>query len=1486
MQSTTLTGYRLSPQQEHLWQFNPTANSQCSITIQGNLNPEILKFAIQNIVNQYEIFRTNFACLPQTTVPVQIIRDRQSISLDYYDWDSLPIPNQNLKMAELSQQQSYKTVNLETESLLQLTLVKLSAKKHVLLVTLPTAIADVISLQNFVREISIFYTAAINNQEVDNDILQYADIAEWQHELLLEPKGKAYWQNKNISSLPIKLPFEQHLNQDIQYKSLKVNIVKQRNDNLPVNYASWLLTCWIVLLWRNTDVVEITINSLYDGRKHEELRSAIGLFAKYLPLEFSLKPDLSFSQVWQQVQASVEEAYQWQDYFVGQQNERDFTDLPIAFDFIESLPQYTAGEISFAISQQYACIDRCKLKLSCWHQDDDLLLELHYDPRIYQAQDICRLTEQFQQLLTSAANNPQTLISELEILGDREKHQLLTEFNNTQTPRPSYQLIHQLFAAQAARTPDNIAVIFQEEKLTYDELNRRADKLANYLQQLGVKPETVVGICVEKSLEMIIGILAILKAGGAYLPLDPAYPQERLAFVLQDTQAPIVLTQQKLVQKLPTHLAKVLCLDTDLQDIETASQSNYVVHSTNLAYIIYTSGSTGKPKGVQISHQNLVHSTQARINYYQESVTSFLLLSSFAFDSSVAGIFWTLCSGGALILPQPKGEQDIPYLLDLITQHQISHVLSLSSLYALLLEQAKPVQLASLQNVIVAGESCLPALVTHHQQLLPQTSLYNEYGPTEGTVWSSATKLSIPVSIGRPIANTQIYLLNSRLHPVPLGVAGEVYISGDGIARGYYNRPELTAERFIPHPFSDVQGLRLYKTGDLARYLADGNIEFLGRIDQQVKIRGFRIELGEIETAIMQHPSIRTSIVVARKDKSDFQRLIAYIIPESGQIAPTFTQLHQFLQSQLPDYMMPSALACISTIPRLPNGKIDLKSLPDPELSRTFVAPRTTTEKTLAQIWQQVLRLQQVGIHDNFFELGGDSIVSIQMVSKANRAGLKLTPRQIFEQPTIAQLGALALATPTTAIEQGLVTGAVPLTPIQHWFLAQNQPDAHHWNQSLLLEVAPGCNPDLWEQILQHLLDHHDALRLNFQQQESDWQQIISSQQREVFTKVDLSALPEVEQKLAIETTATKLQASLNLAESLVKFAWFDLGRSRSRLLIIVHHLAIDGVSWRILIEDLQTAYQQLSQGEAITLPAKTTSWQTWALHLQEYSQSLKQLNYWSTQLQKPATALPVDDAGGKNTVAEANTVSVYLSQQETQALLQEVHQAYRTQINDVLLTALLQTLTQWTAESSFLLELEGHGREEVFADVDLSRTVGWFTTHFPVWLEWQDSDLGNILKAVKEQLRSLPDRGFDYGVLRYLSNAREKLPVSQAEVLFNYLGQTDQILSSSLFVRAAESIGANRSPRGRRNYLLEITAVVLGDRLQVNWTYSQQIHHRTTIEKLAADFIAKLRSLIVYCQAPPDAGYTPSDFPQAKLNSQDLNKFLAKFNRPSEETN
>ncbi|WP_298917457.1 amino acid adenylation domain-containing protein [uncultured Nostoc sp.] len=906
-----VVGYRMSPQQEHLWRLKSITQdnhyiAQCAVSIDGKLDVEILKKSLQDVVNQHEILRTSFQCLPGMAIPLQVIADSQDISINYYDGSDFDAEEKDNKIDLFLTRHKFNNSNLS-----QIDLIKSVPNQHILLVSLPAMIADAIGIRNWVHEVSRSYTTNINNQQSSDEVLQYADIAEWQHELLTAEDvnlGKAYWKQQEFPNLfDIRPPFEKKVAEDVvvfEPKTFRLelgknflvdiqNILQKPTDSL----ADFLLTCWQIVLWRNLDKPDIVVGRLYDGRKHQELQAVIGLFAKYLPLASHLQPDLLFKQLWQQVQESVSQAHQWQDYFSWQEYSKnlaiDF--LPYCFEFTEQAQQASVDTLTFNLYKEYACIDRFKLKLSCIRQQDDLVVNLYYDAKLFPLEDIQRLAAQFQQLLSSVIYNPDAAISELEILNDCELQQVLFEFNNTQVDYNRSQLIHQLFEAQAESVPDNIAVVVNNQQLTYRELNERANQLAHYLHKLGVQAEVFVGICVERSLSMAIGILAILKAGGAYVPLDPTYPSERLQFILQDTQTPVLLTQQSLLQDLLETQAKIICLDADWEIIASESHNNPAVAMTsaNLAYIIYTSGSTGKPKGVQITHQNLVNSTQARLNYYQEPVGSFLLLSSFAFDSSVAGIFWTLCSGGTLVFPQVGGEQDISYLLNLISQNQVTHLLSLPSLYNVILEQANQQELVSLRSVIVAGESCSAELVIRHLEKLPQVALFNEYGPTETTVWSTVYHCCSPeignsVSIGRPITNAQIYLLDRNLHPVPLGVAGEVYIGGDGLARGYLNRPDLTAERFIRNPFEEVEGSRLYKTGDLARYLADGNIEFLGRIDQQIKIRGFRIELGEIEAVLKRNPAVDEVIVVARSEsKSYFQNEDSYIDPKNTEILVT-----------------------------------------------------------------------------------------------------------------------------------------------------------------------------------------------------------------------------------------------------------------------------------------------------------------------------------------------------------------------------------------------------------------------------------------------------------------------------------------------------------------------------------------------------------------------------------------------------------------------
>ncbi|QIR40544.1 amino acid adenylation domain-containing protein [Tolypothrix sp. PCC 7910] len=1036
MQTAIIEGFPLSPQQEHLWSLQQVDNksiyrSDCIISITGNLDIKCLELALQVVVNRHEILRTCFRCLPGMTIPVQEITNSKVNLSQIYNLIDFTAEEQEIQIKAIIQDLRCLPFDLEKGLNLQNAVITLSLEHHLLYHGLPAICGDSVTFQNLTREIASAYSGS-SEHELSEKPLQYADFSEWQNQILASAEteiGRKYWLKQNLFILEnLKLHCELDNSNKHQFSPKILKSIIEHDLVQPIKFLSnknntsidvFLLTCWQILLWRLLEQSEIIIGVGVDGRQYDELKSSLGLFAKYLPLTFHLTENLTFSQVLQQVSESVVEINKWQECFTWEQvnsSAKKLTNFPFGFDFQQETFSFDAGNVTFAIQQQYTCIEKFKIRLAGDKQAEALNLEFHYDSNLFHVESIELIAEQFSQLLTSIIQHSDELISKLNILSDRTLHQILFKFNKTDANYPKNKCIHQLFIEQVERTPNNIAVAFNQEQITYTELNARANQLAHYLQSLGVGAEVLVGISVERSLEMLIGILGILKAGGAYVPLDPHYPQERLAFMLEDTQVSVLLTQQHLLEGLPKHNAQTICIDTDWKTIAQESQENPLITASgeNLAYIIYTSGSTGKPKGVAIAHHNLVHSTTARISYYQEPVTSFLLLSSFAFDSSVAGIFWTLCCGGTLHLPAEGVQREVPQLVELISQHCISHLLSLPSLYNLILQQAQPEQLNSLCAVIVAGEACPLELVENHTQFQSETSLFNEYGPTEASVWSSvyhchSVETKTQISIGRPIANTQIYILDSHLHPVPIGVTGEIYISGEGLARGYLHQPAITSENFIPHPFNQIPGMRLYKTGDLGRYLNDGNIEFLGRIDNQVKIRGFRIELGEIETLLNQHPNVQETVVIAREDVPGNKRLVAYVVPHLKS-ATTVNELRNFLQDKLPEFMLPSAVVLLKEFPLSPNGKVDKKALPAPEqissdLIGEFVAPRTPVEEMLTQMWEQVLKVEKVSIYDNFFELGGHSLLTTQLLAKVKEAfNLDISLRSLLENPTVAGL--------------------------------------------------------------------------------------------------------------------------------------------------------------------------------------------------------------------------------------------------------------------------------------------------------------------------------------------------------------------------------------------------------------------------------------------------------------------------------------------------
>jgi amino acid adenylation domain-containing protein/non-ribosomal peptide synthase protein (TIGR01720 family) len=1513
----------LSFAQQRLWFFDQFEagksfyNLPGAIRLKGKLNVAVLEQTFNEIVNRHEALRSTFTEVQGQ--PIQVIAPPVSrLRLPVIDLRELPQSDREAAVKQLSAKEAQQPFDLELGPLLRTSLLQLSEEEYILLLTMHHIVSDGWSIGVLAQELATIYEAlsAGNQPQLPELPVQYADFAIWQRNWLcgeVLQTQLAYWKQQLEGAPPLlELPADrprppiqtsEGATQSLLLSQELTAALKNLSQREDVTLFMTLLAAFKALLYRYTGRTDLLVGSPIANRNRAEIEGLIGVFVNTLVLRTDVSGDPTFRELLQRLREVTLGAYAHQDLPFEKlveelQPERSLSYNPVFQVMFQlrnnPMPPLDLPGLTLSMLEVETNTTQCDLSLDLEEVGERLQASVEYSTDLFDRATITRMLGHLQTLLEGIVANPEQRLWSLPLLTAAEKQQLL-QWNNTFAQYPQDKCIHQLFEEAVSLSPDAVAVVFEGEELSYRELNARANQLARHLRSLGVEPEVLVGICVERSPLMVIGLLGVLKAGGAYVPLDPNYPKERLAFMLEDSSVQVLLAPEKLLEKLPPHSARVVCLDSGWEEIAFYSSENprSGVKPENLAYVIYTSGSTGKPKGVLIEHRSLVNYTTAAIAEYGiEKRDRVLQFASISFDASAEEIYPCLTSGATLVLRTDSMLDSAGVFLEKCRTWNLT-VLSLPTAYwhelTALLSQETWVLAPSLRLTIIGGEKALPErLKTWIERVGQQVRLVNTYGPTEATVVGTICELSAAdatlreLPIGRPIGNVQTYILDCNGQPVPTGIPGELHVGGAGLARGYLNRPDLTAEKFIPSPFSNKPGSRLYKTGDLTRYRPDGNIEYVGRIDNQVKIRGFRIELAEIEAVLSQHPAVRESAVLVWFEANARKRLVAYVVPDAREQNSSLSssELRQFLQERLPEYMVPSAFVLRSKLPLTPNGKLDRKALPAPdrdrpELEEAFATPSTAIEKILAEIWAQVLGLEQVGIDDNFFELGGDSILSIQVISKANQAGLWLTPKQLFQHQTIAQLAAVAATSGTQQSEQGLITGEVPLTPIQHWFFEQNLSDPHHWNQAVLLELRQPLEPALIESVLQELLKHHDALRLRFVRGESGWQQELANPDEvATFTCIDLSSLPPEEREAAFQTAATQLQASLNLSEGpLLRAALFDLGKHQpNRLLLAIHHLAVDGVSWRILIEDFQTAYGQISRGETVALPPKTTSFKQWAERLHGWARSPElqaEFDYWFALSHQPTSRLPVDFPNAANLVASEKTVSVALSVEETKLLLQEVPATYRTQINDVLLTALGQAFERWTGNKSLLLDLEGHGREDLFEGVDLSRTIGWFTAVFPVMLNLEKpSELGDAIKSVKEQLRAVPNRGVGFGVQRYLNPeaAKNLHKLPQPEVSFNYLGQFDQVLpKSSLLMLSSQPSGSIRSPRGNRCYLLEINGFIASSKLQLDWTYSENIHRRESIENLATGFIESLRSLIQYCQSPDAGGCTPSDFAEFK---------------------
>jgi amino acid adenylation domain-containing protein/non-ribosomal peptide synthase protein (TIGR01720 family) len=1532
MHEDLIEGFRLSPQQRRLWRLQelhgPAAFVvQCALSIEGALDPSVLRAAVERVVGSHEILRTTFHPLPEMGTALQVI-GRGGL-----DWRAARLPTAQSRGERLTQCEELLDearrpgFDLENGPVLRASLFAVSDTEHLLILTLPALSADLLTARQLAVETAEAYAALLrgDGDEDAAEVAQYADLSEWQDELLESEEarpGREYWRAEEAEPRRLlNFPYENRGREKsiAEPRWLKASLPAALDERLRglarergSSARSLLLAAWQALLWRLTGEQELVCGVAFDGRQYEEIEEALGLFVKHLPIRWSPDAGLTFAGLAAALEERLRGAGQWQEYFIdgdGLDADGRPDGLRVGFEFVEWPRPFGAAGLSLSFRQLYSRLDSFDLKLSCVQGDDSTRLELQYDGASLLPGAAERLAGHLQTLLADALARPDERLVRLDVLSPVERRSLLVEFNDTESRGSGFRYAHRQFESIAAAAPDEVAAVFQDERLTYGELNARANRLAHYLRAQGVGPDVIVGVCLPRSIELLVAMLGILKAGGAYLPLDPSYPRERLAFMVEDANVGLLLTKEGLRELLPPAV-KSLALGRGGEQFDAYDAGNPRdgLSPENLAYVIYTSGSTGMPKGCAIPHRGLANYLSWGVDAYRVAEgQGSPVHSSIAFDLTITSIFSPLMTGRkVLLLDEEQAAGDA--LADALKGRPGFSLVKLTPAHLEWLAHAlegDELQ-GSAAALIVGGEALHAESLSAWRTHAPDTRIVNEYGPTETVVGCCVYELkageaaSGTLPIGRPIANTRLYILDGEMNPVPCLVTGELYVGGEGVARGYLNRPDVTAERFVPDPFGPGAGGRLYKTGDLARHRPDGVIEFLGRRDQQVKIKGYRVELGEIEAVLGEHADVREAVVTLRADGGD-NRLVAYVTAREGRELSR-ADLSSHLRKRLPEHMLPSAFVTLDRLPLTANGKIDRRALPPPETAERqtgggYVAPRDHAEEILAGIWADVLGVERVGVEDNFFALGGDSIRGIQAVSRANRAGLKLTTHQLFRNQTVAGLASVAGSAPAVRAEQGEVTGDVPLTPIQHWFFERGLPEPQHFNQSVLLESGRGLNPSLLEQAVAQLSAHHDALRLRFERTANGWRQHQAPAVGPApVSHVVLASSTEEEYRAALEEVAARSQAALNLAQGpLLKVTLFQSSRGLTdRLHIAAHHLAIDGVSWRILLEDLQHVYEQLAGGEEVRLPPKTTSYQYWAQRLCEYARTdalRQEALYWDTSVGTRDDRLPLDfEAGnGSNTEADARSVTSSLDEEETRALLHDAPQSQQVLADDLLLTALARSVTKWAGGDSLLVCLESHGRQDIFADVDLSRTVGWFTALFPVRLTLPaDPNPGAELKAIKEQLRRVPNRGIGYGLLRYLCDDPETVRRLEAlprpEVLFNYFGSFDHVLpASSPFGLRRESAGHERGSTQPRDFPLTIDAYVLEGRLLIEWTYGSKLHRRETIEALAADFVKSLRLLVNYCRTAATAAYTPSDFRRSKLSQAELDRVLSKLIAPGE---
>src|SRR5579871_2685752 len=1215
----------------------------------GDLDKAALQTAVNEIIRRHEALRTTFAFVEGA--PLQRIHAPSPLPLQVVDLQSLAPEQREKEALRQLQEASRRPFDLRQGPVFRAALFQLAVEEHLFLLTMHHIVSDGWSQGILLRELAILYNAfrAGKSSPLPELPVQYADYALWQRELLqgeVLERQASYWKSQ-LAGAPtlLELPTDRprpHLQTSrgaILRRELspeltqKLKALGQQEEATPF---MTLLAAFQALLSRYSGQDQILVGTPIANRTQPEMEGLIGFFLNTLVLRGDLSGDPNFREFLRRVRETALGAYAHQDLpfekLVEELSpERSLSHSPLfqVLFIFQNAPRGTDDLDGLKVEalQSEGVTAKFDLNLIIAPEGNGLRVSLEYNTDLFDGDRIERMLGHFQTLLQAIVADPDREISRLPLLTETEKQQILVAWNQTQQDFPTRPCLHQLIQEQAQRTPEAIAAQFEHQQLTYQELNHRANQLAHFLQEQGIGPEQMVGLCVERSLEMLVGMLGILKAGAAYLPLDPAYPQERLAFLLEDAQAPLLITKSPLREHFPAYQGQRFCLDTEghLLDPYPADTPVSNVTADNLAYLIYTSGSTGRPKGVAIAHASATRLLQwAATRYSPEELSGVLASTSLCFDLSVFEIFLPLSVGGKILLaPNALALPQMP------ARDQVTLINTVPSAIAELLNQgAIP---PSVRTVNLAGEP-LSTELADRLYAAGVGKVYDLYGPSEDTTYSTFTlrRAHAPATIGRPISNTQLYLLDARMQPVPVGVVGEIYLGGEGLARGYLNRAELTSERFVADPFGTPGG-RLYRTGDLGKYCRDGNVGFLGRMDHQVKIRGFRIELGEIERRLREHERVAEAVVLAREDDPDQKRLVAYVVLREGGLG--VGELRGHLGVTLPEYMIPSAFVFLEALPLTPNGKIDRKALPAPEMQHpeaNYVAPRTPTEELLVGLWAELLKVQPIGIHDNFFDLGGHSLLATRVVARIlSDLHIDIPMRTLFERPTIAGLvEAIEAANPTqsdharTPLVPVTRDRALPLSFAQQrlWFIDQLESARTTYLVPLVLRLRGALHVETLRRVLETIVARHEVLRTLFPRLEGDPIQRIAAQAELRLSVFDLSKLPPAIRGPEADRRITEeARVPFSLADGpLIRCLLVRMDAEEHRLVVVMHHIITDGWSQGVFLQELTALYNAFSMDAPSPLPALPIQYADYAVWQREWlrGEALeRQLSYWKEHL-------------------------------------------------------------------------------------------------------------------------------------------------------------------------------------------------------------------------------------------------------------------------------